>query len=181
MIRITSEYLKKADLQLMKRYARFVMLKMVKPHVLNKANISIKIIKRHDCDLDSEDAMDLKDYGAWVLNEGIVEGKKKFSIVLDARRLVHRGKKPITRLKRLMMDLGHELVHVKQYLNNELFDYVNGMARYRGELYETGHSPENDDIYYNSPWEIEAYGREFGFTKMFIKMYKKEQKEKNKK
>ena len=178
MIRVTSDYLKKGDLALLKRFCNFVMLKMVKPAVLRKANISIRIIKNEDLD-HTDDVMDLKDYGAWVIYEGIVDGKRKFNVVLNARRLNGKAKKPLYRIKKLMYDVAHELVHIKQYLNNELFDYVDGKARYKGQVFHSGHS---DDLekYFDSPWEIEAYGREYGLYKVFVKKIKKELKEKAK-
>lgn len=178
MIRITSDYLNKGDVALLKRYCNFVMGKLVRPSVLRKANINITVIRNED--LSDEDVMDLKEYGAWVVYEGIFEGKKKFAVTLNARRINKRAKKQIPRLKSLMLDAAHELVHVKQYLNNELFEYKDGAARFRGEVFPLGNS-DNDEVYYNSPWEIEAYGREYGMYKMFSKKLKKEQKEKNKK
>lgn len=176
MIRITSDYLRKSDLALLKRYCNFVMLRMVRPGVLRKSNINIKILKNEDL-VGCEDAFDLKEYGAWVVYAGIENGKKKFNMVLNARRITKTGKKPVTRMKRIMYDVAHELVHVKQYLNNELFDYVDGKARYKGEIFPLGHS-EDEEAYFDSPWEIEAYGREHGMYKLFTKKLKQEQKNK---
>jgi hypothetical protein len=181
MITITSEYLKKTEIALLKRYCNYVLRKFLRPGLIRSATITIQIIKRADVDKTIE-AFDLKDYGGWVNNEGILpSGKRKFSIVVDAARMNVKSKKPLVRLKRVMFDLAHELVHVKQYLNNELFDYADGKARFRGKIYSAGHSPENDELYYNSPWEIEAYGREQGLYKMFKTLYIEEQKEKEKK
>ena len=155
------------------------MLRMVRPGVLRKANISITILKNEDLD-HRDDAFDLKEYGAWVTYDGVFDGKKKFSMVLNARRINKRAKKPIPRLKALLLDSAHELVHVKQYLNNELFDYKDGKARYKGEIFPLGHA-NDEEAYYDSPWEIEAYGREYGMYKLFSKKLKQEQKEKSKK
>lgn len=180
MIRVTSNYLRKADVALLKRYCNFVMLRMVRPSVLRKANINITILKNEDLN-HAEDEFDLKEYGAWVTYNGIENNRKKFNMVLNARRINRNAKTSIPRLKRLMMDAAHELVHIKQYLNNELFDYVDGKTRFKGEVFPLGHTTD-DEIYYNSPWEIEAYGREFGMYKMFSKKLKQEQKaKKNKK
>lgn len=179
MIRITSEYLRKGDLVMLKRYANWVMSTMVRPCVLRKTNISINVIKRKDVDTN-EDAMDLKEYGAWVVYRGVFEGRKKFDMVLNAQYLNRRAKKPVVRLKKIMLDLAHELTHIKQYINNELFDYVEGKVRYKGKVYHLGHAAD-EAAYYNSPWEIEAYGREFGFYAMFKKKIKQEEKEKAKK
>ena len=66
-----------------------------------------------------------------------------------------------------MVDLGHELIHVKQYLNNEIFDYTDGAVRYKGSYFDSSYQ-DNEELYYDSPWEIEAYGREQGLFKMFV-------------
>ena len=180
MIRITSDYLRKTDLALLKRYCNFVMLRMVRPGVLRKACISIKIVKNEDLD-HKEDNFDLREYGAWVTYDGIENGRKKFNMVVNARRINTRAKKQIPRLRKMFYDIAHELVHVKQYLNNELFDYVDGKARYKGEIFPLGHS-EDEEAYFDSPWEIEAYGREHGMYKLFTKKLRQEQKaKKNKK
>jgi hypothetical protein len=101
-------------------------------------------------------------------------------MTLNAARLNKNAKKTLYRVKRIMYDIAHELTHVKQYLNNELFDYKDGKARYKGEVFHLGHA---DDLqtYFNSPWEIEAYGREHGMYKMFQEKLKQEQKAKSKK
>lgn len=179
MIRVTSNYLRKADVALLKRYCNFVMLRMVRPGVLRKANINITILKNEDLD-HVDDSFDLKEYGAWVTYDGVENGKKKFSMVLNARRINRRAKKQIPRLKSILLDSAHELVHIKQYLNNELFDYVDGKARYKGEIFPLGHA-NDEEAYYDSPWEIEAYGREYGMYKLFSKKIKQEQKLKNNK
>jgi len=76
-------------------------------------------------------------------------------------------------LKQLLIDLGHELVHVKQYLNNELFDYKSGDVRYKGLFFDASHYTE-EEKYFDSPWEIEAYGREWGLYKIFCNKLKEE-------
>ena len=99
---------------------------------------------------------------------------------MNACRYNKRAKLPWIRLKNLMIDVGHEMVHIKQYLNNELFDYVDGKARFKGEVFHNGHS-DDWEAYFNSPWEIEAYGREYGMYKMYVKKLKDDLKKKNKK
>ena len=66
-------------------------------------------------------------------------------------------------------------MHVKQYLNSEMFDYVAGGVRYKGSYFD--HSYQiSEELYYDSPWEIEAYGREWGLYKMFKTKLKDEEK-----
>ena len=51
--------------------------------------------------------------------------------------------------------LGHELVHVKQYVVGDLSIKAKGMY-WKGELTKVGTMME----YFKSPWEVEAYGLE---------------------
>lgn len=62
--------------------------------------------------------------------------------------------------------LAHELVHVKQYARNEILD-KGKVTHFLGKTYVN----ESTD-YYDSPWEIEAYGREVGLYIKFIKHVK---------
>lgn len=57
--------------------------------------------------------------------------------------------------------LAHEMVHVKQYATGELKDYVYGNhVRWKGQ--KMFYDDTDDQNYYDSPWEIEAYGRQIG-------------------
>ena len=67
----------------------------------------------------------------------------------------------------VLKTLAHEMVHVKQHAKNELQSGV--MIASRGGLKMTSKwmgeiwKPKGkEDHYYDSPWEIEAYGREIG-------------------
>ena len=69
--------------------------------------------------------------------------------------------------------LGHEMVHVKQHAKNELQSGVmiaarGGLkmsSRWMGEIWK----PKSKEChYYDSPWEIEAYGREVGLYQKWI-------------
>lgn len=173
MIVVTSNYLRAKDLTMVRKYARFVLNRLVRPGVQNKSRISIKILGEQEI-RDAADLLDLKRYKAWCTYDGVDEnGIKKFTVVLDQKNLNKLGKKPITRLKQLLIDLGHELVHVKQYLNNEVFDYKDGGVRYKGIIFD-GSYYEDEEAYYDSPWEIEAYGREWGLYRMFVNHLKEE-------
>lgn len=63
--------------------------------------------------------------------------------------------------------LAHEMVHLKQYARNELGDEVivakgntsKEFTQWKGELWKP---KGKDDPYFDSPWEIEAHGREVG-------------------
>jgi len=174
MIQLSTFHLSKDDNKLLRKYCKFVLIKFVQPAILSKSTIKINILHENDLDQHS-DIEDLKNYNAWVTYEGIVNDKKVFNVVLNSNQINKKAKKPITRLKKLMIDLGHELVHIKQYLNSEMFDYVAGGVRYKGSYFD--HSYQiSEELYYDSPWEIEAYGREWGLYKMFKTKLKDEEK-----
>jgi len=67
----------------------------------------------------------------------------------------------------ILKTLAHELVHVKQYVMDEL------KWRDAGLLYKgVNHNPENLMEYFELPYEIEAYGREKGLLYGFLKVWK---------
>ncbi len=68
----------------------------------------------------------------------------------------------------ILKTLGHELVHVKQYIRGELSTDRNGLLRYNGVHY----SPQNLLEYFDLPYEIEAYGREKGLLIGFLAIWK---------
>ena len=173
MISVTSNYLRQKDLAMIRKYSRFVLNKLVRAGVQRKSKITIKILGEQEIK-DAADLLDLKKYKAWCTYDGVDEnGIKKFTVVLDHKNVNQRGKKPLTRLKNLLIDLGHELVHVKQYLNNEIFDYKDGGVRYKGVIFDDSYY-KDEESYYDSPWEIEAYGREWGLYRMFVNHLKQE-------
>ena len=58
----------------------------------------------------------------------------------------------------------HELIHIKQYLLNELKDFSSGHVKWKSTVFE---DTENFDIAINSPWEKEAYRLS---EKLYIKL-----------
>ena len=173
MISVISNHLKAKDLAMVRKYARFVLDRFVRTGLQRKSKINIKILGAEEIK-DAADLLDLKEYKAWCTYDGIDEtGCKRFTVIIDHKRLNKNGKKPITRLKNLLIDLGHELVHVKQYINGEMFDYKNGDVRHKGIIFASTYM-EDEEVYYDSPWEIEAYGREYGLYKMFCSQLKQE-------
>jgi len=165
MVILQTNRLNREELSMVKNYSKFVLNKFVSRSIQNKSIIKIHIV--HPNDLENyADADDLKKFSAWVTYEGIQNDKKVFKVIVNQCQVNRKAKKTLVRLRKLLIDLGHELVHVKQYLNNEMFDYVAGGVRYKGSFFD--HSYKNDEeAYYNSPWELEAYGRELGLYKMF--------------
>ena len=69
-------------------------------------------------------------------------------------------------MRKLVMTLAHEMVHVKQFARGELYESVRlGRHRWQGEWI----AKEPD--YWDQPWEIEAHGRECG---LFVRWAEKE-------
>ena len=60
-------------------------------------------------------------------------------------------------MRRLLETVAHEMVHVKQYARGELYQGTR-IAKHRWQ----GKWVSNNLNYWDSPWEIEAHGREHG-------------------
>lgn len=69
-------------------------------------------------------------------------------------------------LRRLLETICHEMVHVKQYAQGELY-VSERTAKHRWQ----GEWVNKDPDYWDQPWEIEAHGREAG---LFIRWCEKE-------
>ena len=73
--------------------------------------------------------------------------------------------------KSVLQCLAHEMVHVKQYAKGELKFHERGnLVTFQREQYQ-------GDEYWESLWEIEAYGREVGLYQKFkptLKLLRKE-------
>jgi hypothetical protein len=62
--------------------------------------------------------------------------------------------------------LAHEMVHFKQYLKKELIDLPgSNWVLWNKSLHLASNDPEAW-IYWNSPWELEAFGRQQGLNYM---------------
>ena len=72
----------------------------------------------------------------------------------------------------ILKTLAHELVHVKQYVMGELKCTTHGMVYKR-----TTYSPDNIFDYFETPYEIEAYGREVGLLVSFLAKWKEIEEE----
>jgi RNAse (barnase) inhibitor barstar len=82
--------------------------------------------------------------------------------------------------KDLLRTLAHEMIHVRQYAKNELGSYrdvvvtrgtkLKTATKWKGEWW----TPKRDqDEYFDSPWEIEAYGVEPGLWHKWVTRNKK--------
>ena len=73
---------------------------------------------------------------------------KEFTIELDCN----------TKVRNILITLAHEMVHVKQWAKNEMYEYYKGdEVRFMKTKYDM-----NDLNYWDFPWEIEAYGKQLG-------------------
>ena len=173
MIVVSSDYLRSKEKILVKKYASYVMNKFVRRGILRKASIGIHIIDNSECaQYSREEKLDFRSCSAWSTYDKVVDGRKYFTIVVN-RKLMGKAKKPVIKLREILTTVGHELVHVKQYLNCEIFDYKSGDVRYKGSYFDSSYQ-ESEESYYDSPWEIEAYGREAGLYRMFLTKLKEE-------
>ena len=176
MIVISSNYLNAKEKSLIRKYANFVLNRMVRRGIQNKSKIVIKVMSPEEFDAEL-DKNDLVNYNAWCTYDGIEHDKKNFTVVVNVNSISKRSKKPLLKYRTVLIDIGHELVHVKQYLNGEIFDYKSGDVRFKGMKFDASHY-DNEEKYFESPWEIEAYGREWGLYKMFCNKFKEDFKSK---
>jgi hypothetical protein len=90
---------------------------------------------------------------AYCVNMSDTGAAREFEISIDSGM----GKRA------LLLALAHEMVHVKQYARGEL-KYLSSkkLQRFQGKDYH------QDYLYWEKPWEIEAFGRELGLYLMFV-------------
>ena len=79
---------------------------------------------------------------------------KEFTIELDVTYSIRDA----------LITLAHEMVHIKQWAKDEMYEYMNvaGLVRFKGEKV---HMEITD--YWDYPWEIEAYGKQLGLFVRF--------------
>lgn len=78
----------------------------------------------------------------------------------------------------IIQTLAHEMVHVKQHAKNELKTGVvvatrGGLkisSKWMGKIWKP---KGKEDHYYDSPWEVEAYGREVGLYQRWLTRHEK--------
>jgi len=73
----------------------------------------------------------------------------------------------------MIRTLAHEMVHVKQHAKNELqtghaVAARGGLKIYSKWMGEVWKAKRKEDDYFDSPWEIEAYGREVGLYAKWV-------------
>jgi hypothetical protein len=118
-------------------------------------NLEIEVFIRK---IDDDD----RDTVATCYSLDIEERPKYFELELD------KNLGPYKVIRAIM----HEMVHVMQRASGVMFDYTRpaNQVRYHKKIFN-----EKKLEYWDWPWEIEAYGREYGLYKRFLAM-KAEQK-----
>ena len=98
--------------------------------------------------------------------------KTKYEIWINTNKINKRAKTLLGKFSKILSYLVHELTHVKQYASGELTYIGNDKYRYKGKIYNEP-ADGDDDAYFESPDEIEAYGREEHLVRRFNKHWKK--------
>ena len=97
---------------------------------------------------------------------------RSFRVILDSSKMKYNDsgeERSDTEVAyEILKTLGHELVHVKQYVMRELTTDRDGALRYNGVHYYV----DNLLDYFELPYEIEAYGREKGLLIGFLAIWK---------
>ena len=66
-------------------------------------------------------------------------------------------------LREILINLAHEMVHVKQWVKGEMYEYADpNKVRWMKKKYDM-----EEMSYYDYPWEIDAFGRQLG---LFVRM-----------
>lgn len=132
-----------------KRAAEFFADILMDPRMVRNLTIDIEVIKNLDVQ------------GECVDEDG-TRNPRWFTISL-------KSQKPLEMIK----TLAHEMVHVKQHAKNELQGGImvatrGGLkmtSRWMGEIWK----PKRKEChYYDSPWEVEAYGKEVGLFNRYV-------------
>ncbi|NBO69876.1 MAG: hypothetical protein EBU66_04195 [Bacteroidetes bacterium] len=129
--------------------AKFFAAQLMDPRMVRNLTVDIEV--RRGLDVDGE-----------CVDEDGVRNPRWFTIGLKNQDI-----------DEMIKVLAHEMVHVKQHAKNELQSGLmvatrGGMkmsSRWMGEIWK----PEGKEChYYDSPWEIEAYGREVGLYQKWL-------------
>ena len=143
----------------------FAMAKLVPSSRLRK-NISIDVHLRHHAE------------GGEAMMTEFTNPKRprEFKVIIDHHRAemddYGRTRSDTEWGHTILQTLAHELVHVKQYVMGELKYTTHGMVYKR-----TTYSPKNFFDYFETPYEIEAYGREVGLLVNFLARWKEIEEE----
>ena len=142
-ITVTGMVGKRAEKAKLIEAAEFFAAKLMDPRMVRNLVIDLEV--RKDFDVQGE-----------CIDEEGTRNPRFFTISLKRQEI-----------DEMIKTLGHEMVHVKQHAKNELQGGIMVAARgglkmasrWKGEIWKP---KARQDAYYDSPWEIEAYGMEVG-------------------
>ena len=96
-------------------------------------------------------------YGFCHVTDDNLSRPREFSIELDTSMRF--------KFDQILTWLGHEMVHIKQFVRNELYDFEMNKTQWKSRIYKTNSS------YKDQPWEKEAYRLEDKLYKEFEEWY----------
>jgi hypothetical protein len=157
-------------------FTNFVLARFVTPELLHKSRIRIKFVDRSS--LSKADAIELAESAAWMADEGKIHGKRQFTVTIDKACINSRAKALVKQFKKPLQYLAHELIHVKQYILGEMIDIGRGdkKVNYKGRVHTVPNIEVMNWDYYDSPWEVEAYGRMEACYAMYLVKLENDQK-----
>ena len=157
MIRFTGKKLSKEDQKILVDAAKFTLNKFVNKSTQKSIKVNVRLDDNYQRGWQGECGY-----------MGNVNGIRKFDVVVSTNKINNNTKDPFKRLREPIKTIIHEMIHVKQYANNQLFDYVNGSSKFEGKVYKNSKTYLE---YWDLPWEVEAYGRTEGVYEQFVHAY----------
>jgi len=144
------EYLTAKQIELVKEFIEWVMIKFVSKRTLNNVEITLIL-----------DAMLFERTGS--LGFGVWEDKHKrgrvFTVEIETKDQTFMN---------ILHSIAHEIVHVKQWVKGELYSHRTEKNTYFF-MGQKINEKKLDDTYWDLPWEIEAHGRSTGLILQWIK------------
>jgi hypothetical protein len=159
MLRFTGLKLNKSEKQLLSEVAKFTLNKFIPKSTQKKMYVNIKITEGFD-----------RGWQGQCEYLGNKNNIRKFDVIVSLKGINKQAKDLNKKLREPIKTMIHEMVHVKQYVNNQLFDYIDGNTKFEGKVYKDAKTYTD---YWDMPWEIEAYGRTEGIYQQFLINQKK--------
>jgi hypothetical protein len=167
MLRITGKKLNKEEKEILKECAKFTLDKFVTKSKQKRISVIVEIGEEK-----------LNGWSGQCEYLGRENNIRKFRVYISSKKVNKNAKDVIKKMRDPLLTIIHELVHVKQYVNCQLFDYKDGKTKFEGKVYENCKQYEK---YWDMPWEIEAYGRTEGVWDQFVTTQRKLRKLRKKK
>lgn len=148
-ITVTGLIGRRADKKKLIAAAEFFAAQLMDPRMVRNLTLDIEV--RKDFDVEGE-----------CVDEDGTKNPRWFTIGLNNQDI-----------DEMIKVLGHEMVHVKQHAKNELetghaVAARGGLKIYSKWMGQIWKPKGKEDHYFDSPWEIEAYGREVGLNRKWV-------------